>query len=410
VSSSLSILVVGTDPKLSREIGAALKGLPDGTGVVLHAAESYRQGIEAARSRHPGLVLVEMTSDLRSLTAFVEELAVASPDTVAAAVFHPAVFGHDVSESAVIIEALRSGLRDFLRRPLSSADLDQLLDRLKRRPRSIGNALGRTFAFISNKGGVGKSTLAVNVAAGLAQRHPSRVLLVDASLQLGTCAALLDLQPETTLTDAVRQRQRLDETLVRRLAISHPSGLDVLAAPRDAVEASDINDEGLALVLTLARRAYDYVVVDSFPLMDRILMAILDVSDLTLPVMESVVPTVLGATKLLQLLDSLGVAPGRQRLILNRYSRYAGNLAPTDVAARLGRQIDFLIPYQKKVLIAGNLGRPYIFQAGRLFSAWGRSMHRLIEALERYRPEVSAVAAPTAKAEEPHAEANHEPR
>lgn len=382
---SLTILAVGTDPKLPREINAALKAMPDGEAVIVHPVEGYRQGIEAARSRRPELVLVEMTRDLAALTAFAEELAVAAPDTAVAAVFHPQIFGHEVSESAIIIEALRAGLKDFLRRPLSSADLEQLLGRLKRR-RPAACKLSKVIAVVSNKGGVGKSTLAVNLAAGLARRHPRQVLLVDASLQMGVCATLLDLQTETNLIDAVRQRQRLDETLLRQLAIAHPEGLDLLAAPRDAVEANEVDDEAMAHILTLARRTYDYVFVDSFPLLDRVMMAVLDVSDLALVVLESVVPTVLGAAKLLKLLDSLGVPQAKQRVIVNCFSHFAGNLPVADVAARLGRKVDYVVPYQKKVLIAGNVGQPYIFQAGRYFDSWGRSVRQIIADLETYQP------------------------
>ena len=94
---------------------------------ILHAVSDLRQAVEAARSRRPHLALVEMTRDLRLLKTFTEELKIGSPETVVAAVFRPDVFGYDVSESAVLIEALRSGVRDFLRRPVSSHDLGQLL-------------------------------------------------------------------------------------------------------------------------------------------------------------------------------------------------------------------------------------------------------------------------------------------
>lgn len=386
MNPSLNVLIVGADPTLSREIGAALKALPEGRTVIVHTADNYRQGIEAARSRRPDLLLVEMTNDLRALTSFAEEVTVASPDSISAAVFHPQIFGADVSESAVIIEALRSGLRDFLRRPVSSNDLEQLLSRLQRRARPSTSRLGKTIALVSNKGGVGKSTLAVNLAAGLARSHPRRVLLIDAALQMGVCATLLDLQPQTNLLDAVRQRQRLDETLLRQLATQHATGLDLLAAPRDAIEASEVDDEAMARVLTLSRREYDFVIVDSFPLLDRVMMAVLDLSDLIFMVLESVVPTVLGAAKLLQLLDTLGIPHHKQRLILNRYSRFAGNLSPADVSAKLGRKIDYIIPYQKKLLIAGNIGQPYITQVGRFFNAWGRSMRGVIADLESFQP------------------------
>jgi hypothetical protein len=76
---------------------------------------------------------------------------------------------------------------------------------------------------------------------------------------MGVCAPLLDLQPPATLTDAVKERDRLDETLIRKLATPHRCGLDLLAVPANAVEAARVDDEVMARILTRARRACGYV-------------------------------------------------------------------------------------------------------------------------------------------------------
>ncbi len=385
MSANVTILLVSADPKLRREVDSALGALEDISAVV-HQASEVRQGLEMLRGRRPTLALIEMGRDLRPLELFAEEAAHASHETAVAAVFSAEVFGHDISESAVLIAALRAGVRDFLRRPLSTADLGQLLDRLVK-PAPAGPAhIGAITAFMSNKGGVGKSTLAINTACGLATRHPGRVLMIDASLQLGVTSAMLDLKPATSLTDAVRERDRLDETLLRQLAVPHPCGLHLLTAPADAVEAAQVTDEVMARVLTLGRRAYDHVIVDCFPLLDGVMIAILDLCDRAYLVLESVVPTVLGAAKLLQVLETLGFPAERQRVIINRYSSFAGNLKPEDVSARLQRSIDHVIPYQKKLLIAANLGKPYILTASGWFSRFVPALWKLVDEVEAIKP------------------------
>lgn len=368
------ILIVSPDPRLQAEVTAALKGIAD-TNAVLHHAADFRQAIEGVRNWRPMIALVEMSKDLRALKAFADEVTHVSPETNLAAVFSPDFFGHDVSESAILIEAIRAGMQDFLRRPISRADLEQLLERLDRKAAiPVRTAAGKVISFISNKGGVGKSTLSVNIATGLGVRFPDRVLLIDASLQLGVCASMLDLKPATTFTDAVRERNRLDETLIRQLAVPHPSGLHLLAAPQDALEASEVDEEAMARVLSLARRTYDYVLVDTFPLLDCVMLAVLDFSDRAFLITESVVPTLLGMVSLIRVLDNLGFPKERQRVILNRYSSFAGNLRPDDVARRLGRDVDHVVPYQKKLLIASNMGRPFVLDAttwwgiGKVFS------------------------------------------
>jgi pilus assembly protein CpaE len=375
------ILVIGPDRRLFTECEQAAARITNLQPVLHHVAD-YTTAAQALRNRHPEFAIVEMGKDLGPLKALADEAATASPDTVLVAAFLPNVFAADVSESAILIEAMRAGMRDFLRRPLSRTDLEQLLVRQNGKAKIAPANIGKVLSFISNKGGVGKSTIAVNCACGLARQRPGRVLLVDGSLQLGVCANLLDLQPTTTLTDAIRQRDRLDETLLRELTVQHESGLHLLAAPANAVEAAEVTDEAMSRVLTLARRAYDIVIVDSFPLLDCVMMAVLDLSDRVYIVLESVVPTLLGGVKLLHLLEGLGVKPEKQRVILNRYSRFAGNLTPADVEDRLGRKVNYLIPYQKKLLIAGNLGDPLIRTASTWYG-WGLAMHRMIGEMKR---------------------------
>jgi pilus assembly protein CpaE len=166
--------------------------------------------------------------------------------------------------------------------------------------------------------------------------------------------------------------------LLRQLATPHSSGLHLLAAPADAIEAAYIDDEIMSRILTLARRSYDYVIVDSFPMIDRVMMAVLDLSDQAYIVLESVVPTLLGGAKLLKLLEDLGVAGERIRIVLNRYMNFAGNLKPRDVAQLLGRPVDHVVPYKKAVVISANLGRPYILRTGRYFG-FGRAITRIID-------------------------------
>lgn len=375
-----NILVVSPDQKLHEELRSALRALGDRAPVPYFATE-LRAGIEAARSRQPELVLVEMGLNLSALNVFAKEITAGAPEAMLAAVFRPEVIGNDISESAVLIEAIRCGVKDFLRRPISTTELDHLLLRSQNRGSRQASRLGAVVSFISNKGGVGKSTLAVNSAVVLAKKFPQRVLLIDASLQLGVAAPMLDLTPAATLIDAVRERDRLDETFLRQLAAQHDSGLHVLAAPNTAVEAAEVDDESISRVITLARRAYDFIIVDTFPLFDRVVVAVLDLSERAYIVTESVVPTLLGAAKLIELLAGLGFPTERQKLALNRYTSVSGGLKPLDVANRLNRPVDFVLPYDKRVVVAANTGRPYGGSPSR-FLGFGPSLVALVADIE----------------------------
>lgn len=371
--ATLPMLVASSDGALYEELQQAIAAasLPQR---VLHCVEP-RLAAQAARQWIPALAVLEL-QELRGLKLLIDELRLAVPELVVVAAFRPEELAALPSESAVLIEALRLGVNDFLRRPVSAADVAQLLERFSRPAAGRPAVSGRVATFVSNKGGVGKSTLCVNAACALARRYPQQVLLIDASLQLGVCDSLLDIEPRATLTDVARQQERLDAELLRHLATPHPCGLDLLAAPRTALEAAEVTDGVVTQVLTLARRTYRLVLVDTFPLLERVVTAVLDLADCCYVVLENVVPTLHGAARLLQLLEELGCGAERQRLVLNRFRRGSGCLPPRDVAERLGRQVDFLVPYDRKIILSGNLGIPLVLRGG-WFSTTRRRLCRI---------------------------------
>jgi len=365
----LRLLVISADPTLVDECRSAVNALAE-RRAILYAAQSLREGLDIARDRQPEFVIVEIDQNVRELAAFARQLHETVPGAHVAGAFQPQRFAHGDAESTVLIELLRADVRDFLRRPISPTELRDVIERLSEPRAGVRReARGRVVSFVSNKGGVGKSTLSVNVACALAREHPGDVLLVDTSLQLGVCALLLDITPTTTLVDAVRERERLDETLLRGLTLPHESGVRLLAAPADALEAADVGDEAIARVLHLARRTFKVVVVDTFPLLDSVVMAILDASDLVFVLLQATAPSVAGAMRLLPVLEGLGFPPARQRVLLNRnHKRFLGDLGTPDIEGRLGRPVDHVVPYERQVLVSMNTGKPYILRAPR----WGR--------------------------------------
>jgi pilus assembly protein CpaE len=399
------ILVVGSDPLLREEFESAVNSLRRWKPVV-HFVRSSRQAIEVARSRRPEIVCMQLEADPRSLKTFAEEIEASAPDSLVVALYRPEHLGFGDGEHSVVIEAMRAQVRDFLRRPLAGPELQQLLDRLLRKPVEQKRALGRIISFVSNKGGVGKSTMSVSVACEVARRlPPGRVLLVDVSLHLGSCAPMLDLAPQTSLAHAARERNRLDETLLRKLTVRHECGLDLLGAPIDAVEAADIDDEALSRTLTLARRTYDWVIVDPFPMLDGMIMAILDLSDRAYVVVQNTVPNVIGAARLLPVIQHLGFPEERTRIVLNNnFEKAPGGLTLPDVEARLDAEVDFVIPYQKRLITALNTGRPYILHGTQLFG-FGKTIKRLVDDLMTAAPDEApsdeAEEAPAPKVQQP---------
>ncbi|MEL6105428.1 MAG: AAA family ATPase [Planctomycetota bacterium] len=379
------ILVLSDDTRLQTELQNAADALGEAQPRLRYVADR-RDLMEAVRSKPPGMILApfgDQPSDVASLAKELDELA---PSIPFVAIFRTDGFRDDISESNVLIEAMRAGTRDFLRRPISTTELRTLLDNLGQfdgRSAGADVTFGRVITFISNKGGVGKSTLATNTAVGLARRYPDRVLLIDGSLQMGVAAALLDVQPRATLADVADERDRLDATMIRQMATQTEFGVHLLAAPDDAVEAMEVDDAVMSRVITLARRSYDFVIVDTFPMFDSVVVAILDLSDRAYVVMENVVPTLLGAVRLLDVLERIGFPAQRQRLIVNRMQRIAGSLSLPDIESRLDRSIDHVLPFDKQVIAAANCGEPIGARSINFgFGGFGRPLQALVDEVD----------------------------
>lgn len=368
MDKTIRVLFVGPDTGLEDEINDALQHLGSWR-VYPYLANSYAKALEVARDRQPGLVCFYSNGLDDDWRLFAKDLHVILPEVALVVMYDPGLFRQQSTEHELIIQMLRENVKDFLRRPLASTEIRQLLDRLLVSPQRRLSPHGLVLTVMSNKGGVGKSTLSVNLATELATRHPGRVLLIDASLQLGICAMMLDLPTTPTMLDAVRARERLDEGLLRQLTLAHSSGLHLLAAPIDASQAAEIDDSAFARILNLARREFDYVVVDTFPLVDPLVLSTLDVSDMLFLLLQGTVPNVVGVARFLPIIDGIGVAREKQRIVLNlNHAKVASALTVADIESRLQRSIDHILPYTPGILRALNNGKPYVLQSIRL---WG---------------------------------------
>jgi len=363
---TLQVLLLSDQTALRGEVESASRDLPGEMGLAIHTESDRRRGIEHALNRLPDLVLLDLADDVAEALRTAAEISRGASETKVVAVYRPDVLGAEATSTSFLIELMRAGVKDFLRRPVSGNELEELLRRQFWSADREKARRGRVVSFLGNKGGVGKSTVSLGVACGLARRAPGRVLLVDASLQHGAMCELLGVVPDATISDAARQIDRLDERLLRMFSVSHESGLRVLAAPPNAIDAAPVDDLALARILSVARLAFDYVVVDTFPLVDGVTVAILDVADLVFVVLNEFVPAVLGTHELLAVLERIGVSSERIRVVLNHTTpRYRGRLPEADVAARLRHDIDFVVPYSRSMLASANTGDPYALRAPR---------------------------------------------
>jgi len=388
MDKSYHLLVISSDPGLAAEIEDALPSIA-GVRFTVQNESDLRRGVELARDRALDLVVLRLEESEARLPEIADAIVRDSPNTHIVAAYTED-FLHGDHSTALIIQSMRAHVADFMRRPVSPTEFAGVIDRQLINARTGGvGADGAVVSFISNKGGIGKTTISLSTAALLAKWHPDRVLLIDASLQLGICGSMLDVEPSTGLVDACREAFRLDTTLLRNLTARTRGGLRVLTAPRDAIQAQQVDEGAIARVIGIARRAFDYVIVDTFPAVDAVSMAILDLSDRAYVVTSDLVPIVQSMPAYIDVVMGLGVPEERVRVVLNQpYPSFSGRLGPEVVAERLGRAIDHRVPYSKKLLSAANLGRPYALNAPAWFG-FGKALKRLAGEVESlHDPEV----------------------
>lgn len=381
MSITARIVILSTDESLREEAEIAFAAIGD-DAPRFRFVSSPNQLFDVLRNQPIDLVLAEFPANPKELSSLLRQIYTSPMPPQVAAILRPEGFDESVNESTVLIDALRDGVCDFLRRPLSTVDLERLFRTNTHsdddQNSANRNQFGRVVSFVSNKGGVGKSTLATNSGVAIARRGKQSVLLIDGSIQMGVAAALLDVTPNATLTDLARESDRLDPTMIRQIAAVHSSGLHLLAAPADAVEAMEIDDVLMARIITMARQTYDVVIVDTFPMFDRVVIAALDLSDRVYVVLENVLPTLLGGIKLLDVLERIGYPAKRQSIILNRQQRVTGSLSINDVADRMQREINHVLPFDKRVVAAANCGVP-IAMAKIRFSGFSRALEKLAD-------------------------------
>jgi len=295
--------------------------------------------------------------------------------------------------SDVAIQAMRAGIRDLLD---PAADVDHIRIIVERaslasagRRRGLAPsssehhehaAGGRIIAVISPKGGVGKTTVATNIAVGLGKIAPMGVVIVDLDLQFGDVASGLMLEPEHTITDAVVGAASQDSMVLKTYLTVHPAGIYALCAPKNPVEMDRISGENVSHLLSQLRQEFQYVVVDTAPGLGEHVLATLELASDAVWICGMDVPSIRGLRTGNQILSELNLLPEGRHVVLNMADRRSG-LTLQDVEATIGAPVDVVLPRSKSLPFSTNKGVPVLQDGSRDPAAKGL---RLL--VERFKP------------------------
>jgi pilus assembly protein CpaE len=310
----LTVGVVSLDTKNS----ATLLALLQQTGLVQPVPQWDLMAGEGPTSRSavPDVVLVEIGRDAKTPLEFAARLNRLNPATCIIA-----ASAYQEPSSDLLMQAMRSGVRELLSQPIDPMVVREMLERLIKQ-RGMPQAETEKLIIVAGaKGGVGATTVAVNFAAQLARNTGKRTVLLDFGRPLGHAALLLDLEARFSFRAAVESLDRLDSHLFTGLLANHKSGLQVLAGSSQADEWERISPLSLARVVNVAQSSFDLVVADIGSACSSEWGPVVRLARQVVLVTETNVPSLWSLEKQISLLRSLGIDPSRLRIVANRWHR-----------------------------------------------------------------------------------------
>lgn len=258
-------------------------------------------------------------------------------------------------DPALMLEAMRAGVNEFVTEPVTSKDLKLALDRVVSKQPT--RPTGQIFAFVGGKGGVGTTTLAVNVATVLASVEPASALLIDLHVAYGDAAMFLGVEPRFSVADALENVHRIDETFLRGVVGHTKIGLDVLAAAERNV-IGHVDAPAVRNVIECAARQYSYVVLD-VPRSDTTMLEALDQVTRIVVVANQELATVRSASRMAAALRQR-YGKGRVAVVVSRYDQQA-EIGRKDIENVIGGPVSDVFPSNYRVALdALNCGRPLV--------------------------------------------------
>jgi pilus assembly protein CpaE len=260
-----------------------------------------------------------------------------------------------------------AGARDFLVKPKTS-ELSQAIMTVReaeQRRRNLssetaqGARAGEVLVVFGAKGGVGKTTLAVNLAVALGQESKQRVALVDLDTQLGDVGVMLDAVPEHSIVDAAQMVDRLEPHLIQTLMREDPHGIHVLAGPMRPQEGEFISAHHVAKIVEVMASTYDYVVIDTAPQFTDTVLPALEAATMLLLVTTPDVAALKNTKLALNVLKSCNNTTDKVKLVVT--NAYADDGASQkDIETALEYPVFWVLPHDNAVAAAGKAGKPVV--------------------------------------------------
>jgi pilus assembly protein CpaE len=308
---------------------------------------------------HPDIGVIALDQDVDKALKLVAELHAAAPECSILVI-------SSSTDGNLILRAMRAGAKEFLTRPVRIEDLVAALERIGDRRTGSGSSRNRgstVIAVAGATGGVGSTSLAVNLGCALAADPKNSVVLVDLDLSLGDADVFLDTIPDYTLVDVAQNVSRLDFALLKRSLTKHSSGLFLLPRPMQLEECSLITPDDLQRVFGLLKATFSHLIVDLSKSYSPIDMLALEIANHSLLVTQLDLPCLRNVVRLMMSFNERGLKD-KVKIIVNRVGLDNGQISLKKAQDTIGREIYWQLPNDYRVMVeVRNNGVPLLEQA-----------------------------------------------
>lgn len=349
---------------------------------VIGEAANGEEAIELSEKLKPDVILMDINMPVMDGLKATEKISEQFPDII---VIIMSVQG----EREYLKKAMYCGAKEYLVKPFS---LDTLIDTIiktydkeQNRKKYIVDTKSennnerktKVVTIFSTKGGVGKTTIAINTAIGIAGRTNEKVAVIDLDLQFGDVSVMLNITPTRTIVNLIDEIGHLDKDILKEYMIEYMKGVDILAAPLKPEYAEYITSNHIERIIEVLKEDYQYIIFDSVSNFSDITLTALDNSDQILFISTMNLATIKNVKLGLDIMNSLHYHDEKVKIVLNKISKHFG-IKLSDVEDVLGKPVSVCIPEDNKTVIP-SVNKGYPFMRARSDTKISKSIKKLTE-------------------------------
>ena len=260
----------------------------------------YEAGLEALSNTGKCVLFIDVSRNFDRAVAQIKNIKDKYKDVFVAAL-------SDKTSTENIIKVMRAGAKEFITKPVIQTKFLETVEEIKAEYFSTEQVdTCKIISTFSNKGGIGKTSIAVNLAVELAQMTKEKVALIDLNLQLGDVATFLDLEPAFAMDYISDNINNLDdEELLKAMTRYKNTSLYVIADPLNVDKSQDITAEQIKKILSALKRTFSYIVIDIASNIDSKTITALDCSDLILLISTANLPAIRSTQRCMEFFKKL---------------------------------------------------------------------------------------------------------